>query len=79
MKAFGLAKLINKKYLALRTELLGVLAMEGHVLVVPVVLVPVVGAALRHQILDAVAEVMGAQQQQLDDEHAHLRLAAREE
>lgn len=43
-----------------------------HVLVVPVALQPVLGSVLLDKVVDAVPEVVGLQQQQLDDEVANL-------
>lgn len=43
-----------------------------HVLVVPVALQPVLGSVLLDKVVDAVPEVVGFQQQQLDDEVANL-------
>lgn len=45
-----------------------------HVLVVPVALQPVLGSVLLDKVVDAVPEVVGLQQQQLDDEVANLGL-----
>ena len=50
--------------------------MVGHVFVVPVALQPVLGSVLLDKIVDSVPEVVGLQQQQLDDEIADLSLVA---
>lgn len=50
--------------------------MVGHVLGVPVALQPVLGGVLLDKVADAVAEVVGLEQQKLDDEVADLRLIA---
>lgn len=48
----------------------------AHVLVVPVTLQPVLRSVLLDKIIDAVPEVVGLQQQQLDYEVANLSLVA---
>ena len=48
----------------------------AHVLAVPVVLQPVLRRVLLDEVVDPVPEVVGLQQQQLDDEVAHLGLVA---
>lgn len=45
-----------------------------HVLVVPVALQPVLRSVLLDKVIDSVSEVVGLQQQQLDDEVTNLRL-----
>lgn len=50
--------------------------MVAHVLVVPVALQPVLRGVLLDEVVDSVPEVVGLQQQQLDDEVADLRLVA---
>lgn len=46
----------------------------GHVFGVPVALQPVFGSVLLHEIPDAVAEVVGFEEEELDDEVADLSL-----
>ena len=48
--------------------------MVGHVLGVPVTLQPVFRGVLLHKVTDAVPEVVWFEEQQLDDEVAHLGL-----
>ncbi len=50
--------------------------MVGHVFGVPVTLQPVLGGILLHEITDAVAEVVGFEEEELDDEVADLSLVA---
>ena len=50
--------------------------MEVHVFLVEVGLEPVVGRALTHELSDARLEVGRLQQDDLDDEVAHLQLVA---
>lgn len=50
--------------------------MVGHVLAVPVALQPVFGSVLLDEVTDAVAEVVGLEEEKLDDEIANLRLVS---
>lgn len=46
----------------------------GHVLGVPVALQPVLGGVLLHEVRDTVAEVVGLEEEELNDGVAHLGL-----
>ena len=48
--------------------------MVGHVFVVPVALQPVLRSVLLDEVTDAVAEVVGLEEEKLDDEVADLGL-----
>lgn len=50
--------------------------MVGHVFGVPVALQPVFRSIFFNKVADAVAEVIGFKEEELDDEVAHLSLVA---